>query len=106
MRSALAPDLLPIPGMNQGTIVAGGGGGSGDGDGNAGERWTANGRVPPQDERESISIGLLAARELENTGDPQIDDLHDKLESLHNYFEDWPTDDQAASATDDDFFDA
>ncbi|HEY2514705.1 MAG TPA: DUF6531 domain-containing protein, partial [Polyangiaceae bacterium] len=37
MRSAPAPDLLPIPGMNQGTIVAGGGGGSGDGDGNAGE---------------------------------------------------------------------
>ena len=37
MRSAPAPDLLPIPGMNQGTIVAGGGGGSGSGDGNAGE---------------------------------------------------------------------
>jgi RHS repeat-associated protein len=37
MRSAPAPDLLPIPGMNQGTAVAGGSGGSGDGDGSAGE---------------------------------------------------------------------
>jgi RHS repeat-associated protein len=37
MRSAPAPDLLPIPGMNQGTAVAGGGGGSGDGDGSAGD---------------------------------------------------------------------
>ena len=37
MRSAPAPDLLPIPGMNQGTAVAGGSGGSGGGDGNAGE---------------------------------------------------------------------
>ena len=37
MRSAPAPDLLPIPGMDPGTIVAGGGGGSGDGDGSAGE---------------------------------------------------------------------
>jgi RHS repeat-associated protein len=37
MRSAPAPDLLPIPGMNQGTAVAAGSGGSGDGDGNAGD---------------------------------------------------------------------
>ena len=33
MRSAPAPDLLPIPGMVQGSFVAGGGGGSGGGDG-------------------------------------------------------------------------
>ena len=30
----------------------------------------------------------------------------DQLKILNHYFEDWPTDDQAANATDDDFFDA
>jgi RHS repeat-associated protein len=37
MRSAPAPDLLPIPGMNQGMVVGAGDGGSGDGDGSAGD---------------------------------------------------------------------
>jgi YD repeat-containing protein len=37
MRSAPAPDLLPIPGMNQGIAIAAGSGGSGGGDGGAGE---------------------------------------------------------------------
>jgi YD repeat-containing protein len=37
MRSAPAPDLLPIPGMNQGVALAAGSGGSGGGDGSAGE---------------------------------------------------------------------
>jgi RHS repeat-associated protein len=37
MRSAPAPDLLPIPGMNQGIAIAAGSGGSGGGDGSAGE---------------------------------------------------------------------
>jgi hypothetical protein len=37
MRSAPAPDLLPIPGMNQGIAMAAGSGGSGGGDGSAGE---------------------------------------------------------------------
>jgi hypothetical protein len=27
-----------------------------------------------------------------------------ELTWLHNYFEDWPTDDEAANATDDDFW--
>ena len=37
MRSAPAPDLLPIPGMNQGTAVAAGDGGSGGDDGSGGD---------------------------------------------------------------------
>jgi YD repeat-containing protein len=37
MRSAPVPDIPPIPGMNPGTVIAGGGGGGpGDGDGNGG----------------------------------------------------------------------
>ncbi len=37
MRSAPAPDQLPIPGMNQGTAVAAGDGGAGGGDGDGGD---------------------------------------------------------------------
>jgi hypothetical protein len=37
MRSAPAPDLLPIPGLNQGMVVGAGDGGSGSGDGSAGQ---------------------------------------------------------------------
>jgi RHS repeat-associated protein len=43
MRSAPAPNLLPIPGMNLGVVVGAGDGGSGDGDGNAGEGGDSEG---------------------------------------------------------------
>jgi hypothetical protein len=68
-------------------------------------KWTADGREPSPDERGSIDIGLVAVRELDGEpGGPQ--DFLDKLYALNSYFEDWPTDEEAASATDDDFFDA
>jgi hypothetical protein len=68
------------------------------------QRWSAHGRVPTDDERESIDVGLIAARELENSGDPTVDRFREELQWLNNYFEDWPSDDEAANATDDDFF--
>lgn len=68
-------------------------------------RWTDSGREPSESERRSIDVGLVAARELsEATG--EVADLAVKLSALNNYFEDWPTDAEAANATDDDFFDA
>jgi hypothetical protein len=67
-------------------------------------QWTEGGRNPSASERTSIDVGLIAVRELaEATG--EVAELADKLSSLNNYFEDWPTDEQAANATDDDFFD-
>lgn len=67
-------------------------------------RWTHNGRKPTDSERSSIDVGLVAARELSGaTG--EVGELAKKLYALNNYFEDWPTDDEAANATDDDFFD-
>jgi hypothetical protein len=67
-------------------------------------RWTEGGRDPSASERTSIDVGLIAVRELEGaTGEAA--ELADKLSPLNNYFEDWPTDEQAANATDDDFFD-
>jgi hypothetical protein len=68
------------------------------------KRWTDGGRDPTPSERRSIDVGLIAAREL--SGDAgEAGDLRRKLFALNNYFEDWPTDAEAASATDDDFFD-
>ncbi|MBL8719269.1 MAG: hypothetical protein JNL79_25005 [Myxococcales bacterium] len=69
-------------------------------------RWSSGGRAPTEDERKSIDIALLAVREIEPTDDPQVQAWADQLKILNHYFEDWPTDDQAANATDDDFFDA
>ncbi len=67
-------------------------------------RWSANGRTPTDGERRSIDVGLVAARELsEATGETTV--LAHKLFVLNNYFEDWPTDDQAASDSDEDFDD-
>jgi hypothetical protein len=67
-------------------------------------RWTENGREPSHSQRSRIDVGLIAARELsEATG--EVGELAGKLYALNNYFEDWPTDDEAANATDDDFFD-
>ena len=68
------------------------------------KRWTDNGRAPSESERRNIDVGLIAVRELsEPTG--EVSDLAQKLFVLNNYFEDWPTDAEAANATDDDFDD-
>jgi hypothetical protein len=68
------------------------------------KRWTEKGRKPTDGERRNIDVGLVAAREFSGeTGD--LGELAQKLFALNNYFEDWPTDEEAASATDEDFFD-
>jgi hypothetical protein len=67
------------------------------------KRWSNDGRDPSERERGNIDVGLVAARELsEAAGD--VAELAQKLSALNNYFEDWPTDQEAATATDDDFF--
>jgi hypothetical protein len=70
------------------------------------ERWTANGRDPAKAERDTINIGLVAVRELSEVDAAIVKTLVAKLYALNNYFDDWPTDDEAANAEDDDFFDA
>jgi len=67
------------------------------------KRWTDNSRDPTESERTSIDVGLLAVRELSD-GPGEMAELADKLMVLNNYFEDWPTDEKAASATEQDFF--
>ncbi|MGA9485093.1 MAG: hypothetical protein WBV48_24450, partial [Candidatus Acidiferrales bacterium] len=61
------------------------------------------GRTPTEGERRSIDVGLVAAREFDGAKG-ELNNLAEKLFSLNNYFEDWPTDEEAASATDEDFF--
>ena len=68
------------------------------------KRWTDSGRKPTEIERRNIDVGLIAARELSDEAG-EIGELGRKLFALNNYFEDWPTDAQASSATDEDFLD-
>jgi hypothetical protein len=71
---------------------------------NAMLRWSADGRIPTDEERGSINVGLVAVRELsEATGEEG--ELVKKLFALNNYFEDWPTDQEAATAKDDGLID-
>ncbi|MGA7855339.1 MAG: hypothetical protein WCA15_18610 [Candidatus Acidiferrales bacterium] len=67
------------------------------------DRWSANSRTPTEGERRSVDVGLIAAREFDGAKG-ELNDLAEKLFALNNYFEDWPTDEAAASATDEDFF--
>jgi hypothetical protein len=67
------------------------------------KRWTANGRTPTDVERYSIDIGLTAVREFDGATD-KLAEFAQRLCALNNYFEAWPTDHAAASATDDDFW--
>jgi len=69
-------------------------------------RWSTAGRDPTQAERKTINVGLIAARELDAGANSESGVLAQKLHALNNYFEDWPSDQAASSATDDDFFDA
>lgn len=64
--------------------------------------WSANGRTPTKAERGSIDIALRASRELE--GDSDACNWTRDLYALDAYIEDWPSDDHAANATDEDFF--
>lgn len=62
--------------------------------------WTDNGRSPTEDEQRRIDIGVLAARELSDTGRPETEEWADQLKLLYNFFQGWPTDREAASSTD------
>lgn len=65
---------------------------------------SANGRTPTKEERESIDIGVRVSRELE--GDDKAYPWTRALYALDAYIEDWPSDEKAANATDDDFWDS
>jgi hypothetical protein len=63
------------------------------------QAWTANGRTPSADEQNRIDVSVLAGRELSDTGRPDTEEWVQQLTDLDNYFQAWPTDQQAASST-------
>jgi hypothetical protein len=65
---------------------------------------TSDGRVPTRAERDAIQIGLIAVRELDADRDDESGRLAKLLFGLNNYFDDWPTDATAASATEADYW--
>ena len=68
------------------------------------QRWTANDREPTADERKTISVGVIAARSLDAEWTDDAGMLARKLFPLANFWDEWPTDDQAANATDADYW--
>ena len=65
-------------------------------------RWTANNRDPTLDERKSISLGKLVARELEPAPDKDIALLNEQLLDLADYVKRWLTDQETAAFDTDD----
>jgi hypothetical protein len=60
------------------------------------EKWTAKGRTPTRKERKSLDMGYRMHRAYEDWDDRDIGELKDVVTNLANYFEIWPTDEQAA----------
>src|SRR4051812_31855152 len=50
------------------------------------QAWTANGRTPSADEQNRINVGVLAGRELSDTGRPETEEWVQQLTELDNYF--------------------
>jgi hypothetical protein len=67
-------------------------------------RASGGGREPSADERQHVNIGVIAVREFDADREDDSGQLARKLCALANYFTEWPTDEQAASATDADFW--
>jgi len=67
-------------------------------------RACGGGREPSADERGKVNVGLIAVRELDADREDDSGLLARKLCALDNYFTEWPTDEQAGSATDADFW--
>ncbi len=55
-------------------------------------RWTQQDRAPTQPERDRITIGTIAVRELEPAHDVPTYELTQRLHELNGYFVDWPPD--------------
>lgn len=49
--------------------------------------WTQDGRIPTAAERESIDVGLLAAREFESSSNREVGNLRDRLYALNAHFD-------------------
>lgn len=56
------------------------------------KRWTDQGRTPIQQERDRITIGTIAVRELEPAYDKPTYQLTQWLHELNGYFVEWPPD--------------
>jgi hypothetical protein len=66
--------------------------------------WGAEGGEPTEQERKRINVGLIAVRELDDERQDESGALARKLFALNNYAADWPTDEQARTATDADYW--
>lgn len=66
------------------------------------KKWTANGRNPAVDERSSLAIGQIIARELEPAANDDLYVYTQKLSEVSFYFELWWDDSMWANMDDND----
>lgn len=50
-------------------------------------KWTCHGRVPTATERESLNLGLIAVRELENNSEPTVQDFCNRIYEICDYLD-------------------
>ncbi len=56
------------------------------------QQWTADGREPTKDERKSIQMGMLIARELNPAPTDELEDFGGRVQELEFYFKHWRSD--------------
>ena len=66
-------------------------------------QWTAKGRTPTSDERESIDMGIRVFREYEVTDDADLESFSRRVSVLHSYIKFWPHDEAAADENNDEY---
>lgn len=49
--------------------------------------WTSHGRTPTEKERESLNLGLIAMRELENNSEPSVRDFTHRIYEICDYLD-------------------
>lgn len=50
-------------------------------------KWTSHGRAPTTRERESLNLGLIAVRELENNSEASIQDFCNRIYEICDYLD-------------------
>ncbi len=53
------------------------------------QAWTADGRVPSEEERASIQLGVVVFRELEPAPTPELYEYNQRLYELNGFFKEW-----------------
>lgn len=69
------------------------------------KRWTADGREPTEQERKSMTIGMIMTREFDSPSTDQLYFYKEKVMEVWSYFDDWFDDAYFSTVDEDDLMD-